>query len=95
MGRDKKTGLTHKQLIFCQEYCRNGWNGTRAALKAGYSKKTAGEIAKENLKKPFIITYIDKIKTDFELLCGINKAKIIEEHNKLALVQLPIYTIPG
>jgi phage terminase small subunit len=76
--------LTDKQIRFCQEYCRNGWNGTQAAIKAGYSVDTAKQIATENLSKPVIREYIDKIKNDFELLCGISKAKIIEEHQKLA-----------
>jgi phage terminase small subunit len=84
MARDKETGLTDKQLIFCQEYCRNGWNGTKAALFAGYSEDTAGVIAMENLKKPYLKEYIDKIKNDFELLCGISKSRVLEEHRKLA-----------
>jgi phage terminase small subunit len=84
MARDKKTGLTDKQRIFCHEYCRNGWNGTQAAIKAGYSKDTSGVIAMENLKKPYIQEYIEKVKNNFELLCGISKAKVLAEHHKLA-----------
>lgn len=84
MARDKKTGLTDKQLAFCREYCRNGWNGTQAAIKAGYSVDTANEIAAQNLAKVSIQEYITKIKNDFELLCGISKSKIIDEHYKIA-----------
>ncbi|MFX4023029.1 terminase small subunit, partial [Streptococcus suis] len=42
--------LTIKQRIFIYEYiiCVNA---TEAALKAGYSKKTAGQIGEKNLKK--------------------------------------------
>lgn len=36
--------------IFCQEYVVN-FNGTQAAIRAGYSKKTANRIASQNLSK--------------------------------------------
>lgn len=46
--------LTLKQEMFCKEYIKD-FNGTRAAMEAGYSKKTAYKIASENLRKPQII----------------------------------------
>ena len=51
--------LTAKQQRFCDEYlvCLNA---TLAAINAGYSKKTAGVIGVENLKKPNIKEYIEK-----------------------------------
>ena len=49
--------LTTKQKAFIQSYCGNA---TEAALKAGYSKKTAAFIGAENLKKPQIIEQIKK-----------------------------------
>lgn len=45
--------LTEKQDFFCREYIKD-FNGTQAAIRAGYSKRTAGSIAGENLKKPEI-----------------------------------------
>lgn len=76
--------MTNKQRVFCQEYCSNGWNGTRAAKKAGYSDKSAFVIATENLKKPYIKRYIEIIKDNFEALCSVNKAKVIREYTKIA-----------
>ena len=35
-------------------------NATQAAIRAGYSKKTARAIANENLTKPYIKEYIEK-----------------------------------
>ena len=49
--------LTPKQQRFCDEYLID-LNGTRAAIAAGYSKKTAAVIAAENLTKPNIAEYI-------------------------------------
>ena len=43
--------LTRKQQAFCQEYMANGYNATQAAIKAGYSKKTAYSIGQRLLKK--------------------------------------------
>jgi len=42
--------LTRKQQLFCQEYLANGYNATQAAIKAGYSKKTAYSIGQRLLK---------------------------------------------
>ena len=51
--------LTAKQQRFCDEYLVD-LNATQAAIRAGYSKKTAAVIASENLQKPNIAEYIEK-----------------------------------
>jgi phage terminase small subunit len=45
--------LTPKQQLFIIEYLKD-FNATQAAVRAGYSKKTAYSIGEENLKKPEI-----------------------------------------
>jgi hypothetical protein len=45
--------LTKKQHDFVEYYCRSG-NATKAAIQAGYSKKSARFIGAENLSKPNI-----------------------------------------
>lgn len=45
--------MNKKQTIFVDEYLKC-WNASEAARKAGYSKKTAGAIGHELLKKPEI-----------------------------------------
>ena len=45
--------LTWKQTAFIDEYMKD-FNGTQAAIRAGYSPDTAYSIASENLKKPEI-----------------------------------------
>lgn len=52
-------GLTQKQQRFCDEYLID-LNATQAAIRAGYSKKTAYSIGDENLKKPEIKNEIEK-----------------------------------
>ena len=50
--------LTAKQQRFCDEYIIS-LNAKDAAIKAGYSKKTAKFIGAENLTKPNLKNYID------------------------------------
>lgn len=45
--------LTAKQRRFVQEYAID-LNGTQAAIRAGYSPKTARSIASENLQRPAV-----------------------------------------
>ena len=50
---DKQPKLTPKQQAFVQEYLID-LNATQAAIRAGYSEKTARQTATENLAKPYI-----------------------------------------
>lgn len=50
-------GLTPKQQRFVEEYLVD-LNATQAAIRAGYSEKTAGAIGGENLEKPEIAAAI-------------------------------------
>ena len=50
--------LTAKQQRFCDEYLID-LNATQAAIRAGYSKKTANRIGTENLSKLVIKQYIE------------------------------------
>lgn len=51
--------MTEKQKRFVEEYLID-LNATQAAIRAGYSPKTAYSIGVENLKKPELKTYIDE-----------------------------------
>lgn len=51
--------MTEKQKRFCDEYLTD-LNATQAAVRAGYSKKTAYSIGEENLRKPELKEYIEK-----------------------------------
>lgn len=71
--------LTLKQKKFADEYLISG-NATDAAIKAGYSKKTAYSIAEENLKKPDIKAYID------ERLIELDEATIATQKEVLQIL---------
>ena len=55
--------LTPKQAAFVQEYIVD-LNATKAAIRAGYSEKTAAAIGHENLTKPNIAEAIEKAQAD-------------------------------
>lgn len=58
--------MTPKQKKFCAEYLID-LNATQAAIRAGYSAKTAYSIGPENLKKPEIAKWISNIrKTEYK-----------------------------
>ncbi len=54
----KKKELNPKQRRFVAEYLKDQ-NGTQAAIRAGYSKKTAQEQSSELLSKPMIRAEVD------------------------------------
>ena len=53
--------LTDKQIRFCKEYIID-LNQTQAAIRAGYSEKTAYSIGNNLLKKVEIQSYIQELK---------------------------------
>lgn len=55
--------LTPKQARFCEEYLID-LNATQAAVRAGYSKKTANVIGPENLAKPCIASRIAEAQSE-------------------------------
>ncbi|CAA0254351.1 terminase small subunit [Tenacibaculum maritimum] len=61
----KHKKLTPKQKRFCEEYVID-LNGTQAAVRTGYSEKTANRIASENLSKPDIQNYISELQKDIQ-----------------------------
>ena len=75
--------LTPKQKLFCKYYLIS-LNATDAAIKAGYSKKTANRIGTENLSKPVIREYLESQMKKREEKLEITADKVIAEIAKLA-----------
>ena len=69
--------LTLKQKKFADEYIISG-NATEAAIKAGYSKKTASVIGNENLIKPYIKSYIDERMKELEDKAVASQQEVLE-----------------
>lgn len=71
-------GLTAKQQKFINEYMLD-LNATQAAIRAGYSEKTAYSIGNENLNKPEIKNEIDRLKKETALSTQITKEQLIND----------------
>ena len=81
-----KLKLTEKQKRFCEEYLVD-LNATQAALRAGYSERTAYSIGDENLKKPEIQNYLRELMEKRSERTEITADTVIEELKKIALAE--------
>ena len=80
--------MTEKQKRFCDEYLID-LNATQAAIRAGYSPDSAGDIGSENLKKPDIRARIDKAIAEQSKRTGVNADRVVRELAKIAFVNAP------
>lgn len=74
--------LTPKQQRFIEEYPVD-LNATQAAIRSGYSRKTAFVIGYENLRKPHIKAAIEKKLTALSRKAGITAERVL---NELAII---------
>ena len=79
--------LTLKQKMFIDEYLVD-LNATQAAIRAGYSPKTAKDIASQNLAKLNIRIEIDKKMAERSKRVGMNADRVLQELGKLAFVKI-------
>lgn len=75
--------LTKKQKRFVDEYLID-LNATQAAIRAGYSDKTAAVIGAENLIKPNIAVAVEKAMKNREQRTEITQDKVLAELAKIA-----------
>lgn len=69
--------LTAKQELFCREYVVD-LNATQAAIRAGYSEKTARVIGGENLLKPAIAELIQELSSKHAENVGITAEWVLK-----------------
>lgn len=79
--------LTQKQRSFCLEYIKDK-NGTQAAIRAGYSKKTAMQIAEQNLRKLEIQHFVKNLLDEIAERSKVTAAMIAEEYKKIAFANV-------
>jgi phage terminase small subunit len=68
--------LTAKQQRFCDEYLLD-LNATQAAIRAGYSKKTAKQIGQQNLTKLDLKEYIGKRMAEKEAALVADQTEVM------------------
>lgn len=80
------TNLTPKQEKFCTEFLVD-LNATQAAIRAGYSQKTARAIASSNLTKVDIQARLVVLRTELAESTGITPARVLRELDRIAFLQ--------
>ncbi len=84
-GKSKK--LTDKQKRFCEEYLVDS-NATQAAIRSGYSEKTARSIAQENLTKPDIREYLRQLRQKQSDRTQISADRVLKEVSRIAFFDI-------
>lgn len=79
-----RKGLTAKQLMFVKEYLVD-LNATQAAIRAGYSAKTAEVVGYENLRKPQIAAAIQEETNKRSTRTEITADRVLREVSHMAL----------
>jgi phage terminase small subunit len=79
--------LTPKQELFVQEYLID-LNATQAAIRAGYSKRTAGAIGDENLRKPEIAAALAAAQQKRAERTEITQDRVLQELARIAFFDL-------
>lgn len=80
--------LTAKQQRFVAEYLVD-FNATQAAIRAGYSKRSAQVIGAENLVKPMIIAEIQRLSRPIAKKLDISREWVMRELSYVAGARLP------
>ena len=77
------TGLTPKQRKFVEEYVLCD-NGTEAAIRAGYSPKSARKMASQLLDIPGLSDAVAEKRRRLEVKTEITSAQVLEELGRIA-----------
>jgi len=79
--------LTAKQQRFVDEYLID-LNATQAAIRAGYSEKTARQVASENLSKPDVAEAIAEAQKRRSERTEITQDRVLAELGKIAFADI-------
>ena len=78
--------LEPKQKSFCEQYLVDN-NATQAAIRAGYTERSASSMGYENLKKPKIQKYISELKEARSLRTQVTADRILQELAKIGFAK--------
>lgn len=82
------SNLNEKQIRFADEYLID-LNATQAAIRAGYSSRSAAEQASRLLKNAKVRAYIDERMAELSRRTGVNQERILRELARIAFVNAP------
>ncbi|EEM58660.1 terminase [Bacillus thuringiensis serovar israelensis] len=86
--------LTEKERLFCLYYVKY-FNGTQAALKAGYSKDGAHVQASRLLRRERVSSYIKELKGELIENVFVEAMDVLKEYIKIAFADITNYVTFG
>ena len=86
--------LRPKQQAFVEEYLVD-LNGTQAAIRAGYSRRTAQQMASENLTKPVIIEALGVRRAELAEANDVTPERVMAEYALVGFADIADYMTWG
>lgn len=86
-------GLTDKQRLFCHYYMQS-FNAYQAAIKAGYSEKSAYQIGYQLLQKTSVKAYLKNLKEQQKSELFISQEWVLNRHAQIANSNINDYITP-
>ena len=83
--------MTQKQKRFCEEFLVDS-NGTQAAIRAGYTKRSASSTGHDNRQKPKIQRYISRLRQARNLRTQVIADRVLVELAKITFAEEVINT---
>lgn len=80
-------GLNSKQRLFAAEFCKD-FNATQAAIRAGYSERSAYSIGHDLLKKPELAALIATTQEQLLKEAGVDAFRVLREVARVAFGDL-------
>ena len=86
--------LTEQERLFCLYYVKY-FNGTQAALKAGYAKSSAHVTSSRLLRRERVASYIREIKGEMVENIFVEAMDVLNEYIKIAFADITNYVTFG
>ncbi|MBY0597698.1 terminase small subunit [Bacillus bingmayongensis] len=86
--------LTEKERLFCLYYVKY-FNGTQAAIKAGYAKESAHVQSSRLLRRERVSSYIKELKGELVENVFVEAMDVLKEYIKIAFADITNYVTFG
>jgi phage terminase small subunit len=92
--RGKDGDLTEKQRLFCDEYLKD-LNASQAAIRAGYSPRSAGYMGSTLLSNPKVESFLVKAREARDARIHFSQDDVLNELRPMAFSNVDDYVLDG
>lgn len=86
-GKKRKRSITNQQALFVEHYVQS-LNATQAAIKAGYSEKSAHVLGYQLLQNPLVSAAISQASEKRSQNIGLTTERLLQEAMRLAFFDI-------